>query len=257
MDEAALQHARDIVASSRRTVFLTGAGISTASGIPDYRGPDGVWTKNPGAEQRSTIAVWMSDASVRRAGWQRRATTSWDSVQPNAAHHAITAYVARRANDLVVTQNIDGLHQRAGLSLEQLIEIHGTVHRSVCMSCGEQLDIAATLARVIGGEEDPRCLRIMGSSPCGGIMKAATISFGQSLREDDLNHAFLAARDCDVLIAAGSTLAVFPIASMVPLALENGATVIVMNGSPTAMDRFAQFVFSDDLTLSLPALLDT
>lgn len=243
------------MAEGRRVVLLTGAGISTASGIPDYRGPDGVWTKNPGAEVRAHIDVWMSDVDVRRAGWQRRANMSWETVEPNAAHHAVADFALRETLDVVVTQNIDGLHQKAGLTRERLIEIHGTVHESLCMRCGSRGPIEPTIHRVEAGDTDPRCETISGVSRCGGILKAATISFGQSLNIEDLNRAERAARECDVFIAAGSTLGVYPIAAIVPAAQRAGAKIIIANGSPTEMDALANIVVAGDLTETLPAIL--
>ena len=244
-----------MVAEGQRVVLLTGAGISTASGIPDYRGPDGVWTKNPGAEVRAHIDVWMSDVDIRRAGWQRRANMSWETVQPNAAHYAVADFALRETLDVVVTQNIDGLHQKAGLTGEQLIEIHGTVHESLCMRCGSRGPIELIILRVEAGDTDPRCQAISGDNHCDGILKAATISFGQSLIIEDLNRAERAARECDVFIAAGSTLGVYPIAAIVPVAHRAGAKIIIANGSPTEMDALADIVVAGDLTETLPAIL--
>jgi len=244
-----------MVNEGQRVVLLTGAGISTASGIPDYRGPDGVWTKNPGAEVRAHIDVWMSDAEVRRAGWLRRASMSWEAVQPNSAHYAVTDFALRGTLDVVVTQNIDGLHQKAGLDRERLIEIHGTIHKSLCMSCGAQGPIELIILRVDAGDTDPRCEVSSGDDRCGGILKAATISFGQSLIIEDLHRAEQAARTCDVFIAAGSTLGVYPIAAILPVARHAGAKIIIANGSPTEMDSLADIVVSGDLTDTLPAIL--
>ena len=246
-----------MVATAQRVVFLTGAGISTASGIPDYRGPDGVWTKNPGAEVRAHIDVWMSDPEVRRAGWQRRANMSWESVVPNAAHAAITQFAQRGTTKLVITQNIDGLHQKAGLIPELLIEVHGTVHESFCMRCSHRGPIELIIRRVEQGDLDPACEHILNGAPCGGVVKAATISFGQNLITEHLERADAAARSCDVFIAAGSTLGVYPIAAIVPVAAQAGAKVIIMNGSPTEMDSIADILVPGDLTETLPALLGT
>lgn len=255
MTSQTLAAAQRVVASAQRVVFLTGAGISTASGIPDYRGPDGVWTKNPGAEVRAHIDVWMADAEVRRAGWQRRANMSWESVVPNAAHIAITEFAQRGTTELVITQNIDGLHQKSGLSPNQLIEVHGTVHESFCMRCAHRGPIELTIRRVEQGEFDPPCDQQFEDQVCGGVLKAATISFGQNLNTDHLERADAAARNCDVFIAAGSTLGVYPIAAIVPVAAQAGATVIIMNGSPTEMDSIADILVPGDLTETLPALL--
>ena len=255
MSSNPLNEARDLLRSADRVVILTGAGISTASGIPDYRGPDGVWTKNPGAEVRAHIDVWMSDPDVRRAGWLRRANTSWEAVQPNAAHFAIAQFAANKPDTLVLTQNIDGLHQKSGLPASQLVEVHGTVLDSLCMGCGAQGPIDRIIDRVVNGDQDPRCEEIVAGQRCGGILKAATISFGQSLRSADLMAAERAARNCDVFLALGSTLAVYPIAAVVPLAEQCGAHVIIANGQPTEMDAIAELVVRGDLTQIVPDLL--
>lgn len=250
----ALALARDLVASSRKIVFLTGAGISTSAGIPDYRGPDGVWTKNPGAERRSHIDTWMSDPEAREAGWQRRLNTAWDSVLPTAAHDAITELATTERVSLVVTQNIDGLHQRSGLDHRLLVEIHGTVHDSICLECQHVAPIGATLDRVAAGERDPHCLQ---ENPdlCGGILKAATISFGQSLRIDDLNRSFEATDEADLFIAIGTTLSVFPVAGLVPRASNRSVPIIIVNGSATEMDHLATFRLDGDINDVVPQLL--
>ena len=250
----ALSLARDLVASSHKIVFLTGAGISTAAGIPDYRGPDGVWTKNPGAERRSHIDTWISDPDAREAGWQRRLHTAWDRVVPTAAHDAITQLAATTRVSLVVTQNIDGLHQRSGLDRNLLVEIHGTVHDSICLSCEKVSPIGPTLERVAAGELDPHCLEEH-PEVCGGILKAATISFGQSLRTDDLNRSCDATDDADLFIAIGTTLTVFPVAGLVPRAADRDIPIIIVNGSPTDMDHFATVVLDGDINDVVPQLL--
>lgn len=246
--------ARDLVTAARRIVFLTGAGISTSAGIPDYRGPEGVWTKNPGAERRSHIDTWITDPSAREAGWQRRLHTAWDSVVPTAAHDAITQLAASQRVSLVVTQNIDGLHQRSGLPAHLLIEIHGTVHESICLQCEHTAPIGLTLSRVAAGELDPHCLE---ENPeiCGGILKAATISFGQSLRPDDLERSYESTADADLFIAIGTTLSVFPVAGLVPHAARSGVPIIIVNGSPTDMDELATVVVDGDINDVVPQLL--
>ena len=243
--------ARDLIASSCATVILTGAGISTAAGIPDYRGPDGVWTKNPGAERNSHIDTWMSNPAARRAGWERRLNTDWAGLRPTAAHAAITSYATSGRLSLVVTQNVDGLHQRSGLAEERLIEIHGTVHRSVCLDCGEQGPIEAVLDRVRSGDIDPHCEH----AGCHGLLKAATVSFGQSLNADDLSRAQEMTRHCDLFLAIGSTLSVFPIAGLVPIAAQAGVPVIIVNGSPTEMDDYATLRIDGDINIAVPQIL--
>jgi NAD-dependent deacetylase len=149
----------------------------------------------------------------------------------------------------LITQNIDGLHQRAGSSAERVVEIHGTIRQVVCMACGERAPIERALERVRGGEEDPPC------RSCGGILKSATISFGQSLVEEDLRRSERAARECDLLLAVGSSLSVYPIAAVVPLAKRAGAGLVIVNGEPTEMDALADVVLGGRIGEVLPALI--
>lgn len=248
-----LTAARDLVAAASRIVVLTGAGISTSAGIPDYRGPDGVWTKNPGAERRSHIDTWISDPEARRAGWQRRLNTSWESVLPTAAHDALTTFATSGRLSLVVTQNIDGLHQRSGLGRDKLIEIHGTVLDSICLRCETVAPISATLDRVAHGDLDPHC-EVSHPDLCGGILKAATISFGQSLRLGDIERSQEATIDADLFVAIGTTLSVFPVAGLVPLAANRDIPVVIVNGSPTEMDHLATVVVGGDIDDVVPQL---
>ena len=186
--------------------MLTGAGISTDSGIRDFRGPNGVWTKDPKAERTSNIEYYVADPEVRRLAWQGRINRMGTPRQPNDGHRALVALDERGVLDLLVTQNIDGLHQAAGLDPARVVEIHGTIHEVVCLECGARSPVEPTLDRVRAGEDDPACL------DCGGMLKSATISFGQSLVEADLDRAFEAAAGCDLLLAVGSTLSVYPVA---------------------------------------------
>lgn len=238
-----------IGAAERITVF-TGAGISTDSGIPDFRGPNGVWTKNPAAEKASTLQNYLADPEVRRFAWQNRLhSQAWDAV-PNRGHLAI--YELERQGRLlaVVTQNIDELHQRAGHSASKVIEVHGTMRWSRCWTCDDRRPMQETLQRVRGGEEDPHCL------VCGvGVLKSDTVSFGQSLIPEVIDAAMRAADECDLLLAAGSTLSVFPAANVVPRAKAGGARVVIVNGEPTAMDRFADALVIGSLGEVLPALI--
>lgn len=242
--------AQQLIRASQKVVILTGAGISTAAGIPDYRGPDGVWTKNPGAERRSHIDTWISDPEARRAGWARRLNTDWAALAPTAAHVAITSFAATGQLSLVVTQNIDGLHQRSGLAPELLIEIHGTVHDSICLGCNDRGPIELVLERVRAGDEDPRCER----EGCDGLLKAATVSFGQSLNAVDLLRAQTLTRQSDLFVAIGSTLSVFPIAGLVPTAARANVPIIIVNGSPTEMDEFATLTIDTDINEAVPQI---
>jgi NAD-dependent deacetylase len=239
------------IEAAQRVVVLTGAGISTDSGIPDFRGPNGVWTRNPGAERRATLQNYMSDPDVRREAWQTRLQHPALSARPNAGHRALVELERRGKLDTLVTQNIDGLHQAAGSDPAIVVEVHGTMHTVVCMSCGERAPMERALARVRAGEDDPPC------RSCGGILKSATISFGQNLVPEDLQRAMEAARRCDLLLAVGSTLAVYPVAEMVPLARMAGAQIVIVNAEETAMDDLADAVIRGPIGEVLPQLVGT
>lgn len=245
-----------MVAESRRIVVLTGAGISTDSGIPDFRGPEGVWTKDPDAEMLSSYDVWIRDADVRRRSWASRLTSPFLDAGPNLGHEAITCIERSGRLALLVTQNIDRLHHLAGTSPDRIVEIHGNAHESVCLACGDRNPIDATLARVAAGEAEPTCDALRHGEPCGGMLKSATISFGQALIEDDLRRAELAAESCDLLLAIGSTLSVYPVANMVPTAVAMGAGLIIVNSSPTPMDSLADVVLHADISSTLSQLVD-
>lgn len=229
----AIAEARRLLAAAERIVVLTGAGISTDSGIPDFRGPEGVWTKDPDAEKLSNIEYYVSDPDVRRRAWQRRISDSGPRPQPNAGHRALVELERDGRLDTLITQNIDGLHIDAGSDPDLVVEIHGTGRDVVCLSCDYRAPMSEALDRVRAGEEDPAC------HDCGGILKSATISFGQGLVPDDLARSDAAARRCDLLLAVGTTLSVYPIANVVPIAKANGAGVIIVNGEATDMDDLA------------------
>jgi NAD-dependent deacetylase len=228
---------------------LTGAGISTDSGIPDFRGPDGVWTRDPAAEKLFTLANYVTDAEIRRAAWQnRRRHAAW-SAAPNAGHLALVELERQGRLRAIVTQNIDELHQRAGSTAERVIEIHGTVFEVECLGCGARTPMAAALDRVDAGDPDPRCLR------CGGMQKSATISFGQSLRTDVLQAAVDAATTCDLFLAVGTSLRVHPAAGLCDLAQSTGAPLVVMNAEPTPYDEVADAVLRGPIGALLPELV--
>jgi NAD-dependent deacetylase len=237
------------VAGASRVAVLSGAGISTESGIPDFRGPDGLWTKDPGSERLSSLRAYRDDPEVRLRSWQARRTHAvWDA-EPNSGHRALVALEEAGRLHAILTQNIDGLHQRAGSSPHLVVELHGSMHDTVCLSCGDRRPMRAALDRVDAGETDPPCL------VCGGILKSATISFGQSLDPAVLAGARDAAVTCDLLLVAGSSLAVQPAAGLVGIAARAGATVVICNGSATPYDSLAAFVLRDRLGSVLPALV--
>jgi NAD-dependent deacetylase len=236
------------VHASTRIVALTGAGISTESGIPDFRGPQGVWTKNPKAERLSDIRYYMSDPEVRRLAWQSRLEhPAWHAV-PNAGHRALVELDRRGTLRAVVTQNIDGLHQLAGHAPETVIEVHGTMRDVRCMACEWRGPMGPVLDRVRAGEDDPPCER------CGGILKSATISFGQSLEPDVIARAMRAAERADLLIAIGTSLQVYPVAGAVPLAKSAGARAVIVNAEPTPFDDIADAVLREPIGEILPQI---
>ena len=239
---------RDWISGSSRVVALTGAGISTDSGIPDFRGPHGVWTKNPKAERLSNIHHYMADPEVRKLAWQGRLHHPAWTALPGPGHRALVDLEHRGLLHAMVTQNIDGLHQRSGSSADLVIEVHGTVHDVVCMACGWRGPMGPVLERLREGEEDPPC------EECGGILKSATISFGQPLVPQVIARAMRAAEECDLLLAVGTSLQVYPIAGAVPIARSAGARVVIVNAEPTPFDDVADAVLRGQIGEILPKI---
>lgn len=242
------QRARELISAARRITALTGAGVSTASGIPDFRGPDGVWTKNPAAQRLTDIDSYRADPEVRKEAWRSRAENPAWQAQPSEAHRAFVDLAESGRLGSVLTQNIDELHQRAGLSPDLVVELHGSMFGTVCLSCPATGTMRAALERVAAGEEDPAC------PVCGGVMKSATISFGQALDEQVVRRGRAAALDCDVFVAAGTSLSVFPAAGFAELAVKAGAGLIICNAEPTPYDELAAAVLREPLVDVLPAL---
>jgi NAD-dependent deacetylase len=247
--ERVLATVRTWIDAARRIVALTGAGISTDSGIPDFRGPQGVWTRNPEAEKMATLQHYVADPEVRKRAWRSRLESPALHAEPNDGHRALVQLERRGTLDTLITQNVDGLHQKAGSSPTRVVEIHGTAREVVCLSCGERAAMERALARVRAGEEDPPC------RTCRGILKSATISFGQGLVAEDLRRAEQAARRCDLLLAIGTKLSVYPIAGVVPVAKEAGARVVIVNAEPTEMDALADAVLRGSISALLPRLV--
>lgn len=239
---------RSWIAQASCVVVLTGAGISTDSGIPDFRGPQGVWTKNPAAEAQSTLQTYLADPRVRQAAWRTRMASPMWSARPNRGHLALVALERRGKLHALITQNIDELHQIAGNSAERVIEVHGTARRVVCWQCGQRTPMHDVLQRVRNGEDDPACLS------CGGILKSDTISFGQALVPEVIDRAMLAASQAEVLLAIGSTLQVFPAAGVVPVAREAAARVVIINNQPTPTDPLADVLMREPIGELLPQL---
>ncbi len=235
--------------ASSATVVLTGAGISTESGIPDFRGPQGVWTRDPEAERRATIQYYLANRDARVASWKNRRNSPLLDAQPNAGHHALADLERKGRLQTLITQNVDSLHLKAGTSLSRLIEIHGTVRDFVCMGCGERGPIERVMARVDAGEDDPPC------RTCGGILKSATISCGQNLVAEDLERAQLAASNCDVFMAIGTSLAVTPVAWLPRYALQAGARLVIVNAEPTPYDQAADALLRGQIGDVVPAIV--
>lgn len=243
MDERKqIDAARSYVDAAHRVVVLTGAGISTDSGIPDFRGPGGVWTRDPKAERLSNIHYYVSDPEIRKAAWQGRlAHPAW-TAQPNEGHRALVTLERLGKLHALITQNIDGLHQRAGNSDKVVVEVHGTLHQVICLDCGRKGPMRDTLARVRAGEDDPPC------PACGGMLKSDTISFGQPLVPEVIERAMHAAEQADTLLAIGTTLQVFPAAAVVPVAKAAGARIVIVNAQATQFDDVADVVLRGSIS---------
>ena len=244
----AVARVRGWIDAAERVVALTGAGISTDSGIPDFRGPNGVWTKNPQAEKLSTLQHYLADAQVRKAAWRGRLDSPAWRAQPNAGHRALAALERRGKLHALITQNIDELHQRAGNDPARVIEVHGTIRRVVCWGCGERAPMEVVLERVRAGEDDPHCLS------CGGILKSDTISFGQALVPAVIERAMRAAGEADLMLAVGTSLQVYPVAGAVPEAKQAGAKVVIINAAATPMDDLADALLGGLISEVLPQI---
>ncbi len=235
---------------SSATVVLTGAGISTESGIPDFRGPNGLWTKNPGAEKAATLQNYLADREVRVRAWRNRVEGGlWTEAEPNAGHLALAELERKGKLALLITQNIDSLHLKAGNSPGRMVEIHGNLRDYVCMGCGDRGPIELVLERVRAGEEDPPCRR------CGGILKSATISFGQNLVREDYERAERAAASCELFLAIGTSLTVYPVAYLPEVALRNGARLVILNAQETPYDGLAHAVLREPIGQVLPRIV--
>jgi NAD-dependent deacetylase len=227
--------------------ILTGAGISTDSGIPDFRGPQGLWTSDPAAERLSSYQAYITDPALRRRAWQARLRHPAWSAAPNAAHTAL-ARLGSVIDTWVITQNIDGLHQRAGTPADRVLELHGTIYQVVCVGCDARTEMSAMLDRVRSGEADPPC------EHCGGILKSATVMFGQPLDRAVLARAAQAAADCDLMLAIGSTLIVEPAASLCTVAADGGARLVIVNRDPTPYDDLATEVIREPIGDAVPRI---
>ena len=239
-----------LLREARSVAVLTGAGISTESGIPDFRGPDGVWTKNPDAERTATIQHYVANRDHRVRSWANRAGSPMQTAEPNAGHLALAELERKGKLDTLVTQNIDGLHHDAGTSPERIIEIHGTVRDYACLDCTDRGPIEVVLDRVREGDEDPHC------KSCGGLLKSATISFGQALIASDLERAQLAAANSDLFLAIGTSLTVYPVAALPEIAIQYGARLVILNAQETPYDPAASVILRGGIGDVLPRIVE-
>ncbi|MGW5491071.1 SIR2 family NAD-dependent protein deacylase [Streptomyces olivaceoviridis] len=231
--------------------LLSGAGISTDSGIPDYRGPNGLWRRDPEAEKLVTYEYYMTDPEIRRRSWRMRRENRTLRAEPNAAHRAVAELEKSGVPVRVITQNVDGLHQLAGMPARKVLELHGSARSVVCTGCGARGPMEDALARVEAGEADPPCLE------CGGILKSATVMFGERLDPVVLGQAVAVTKACRVFIAVGSSLQVQPAAGLAGVAADHGARLVIVNAEPTPYDDRADEIVREPIGTALPALLRT
>ncbi|MCG6568498.1 Sir2 family NAD-dependent protein deacetylase [Tessaracoccus sp. ZS01] len=239
------------LSDANRIVILSGAGLSTAAGIPDFRGPEGLWTRDPYAELVSTLSWYLSDEDVRKAAWRRRAMPEAWNARPTKAHHAIVDLEKQGRLRAIITQNTDGLHQLAGSSPELVHEVHGSMRTWRCEMCGKTGPMEEMVARVNAGDPDPRC------PECGGITRATVILFEEVLEPDVMEASLQAVEDCDAIVAVGTSLGVYPVAGLFPTAISHGAYGVIVNASETPMDDLAHQVVRGRLDDVLPDLLTT
>lgn len=241
--------ARKLLSSARRIAVLTGAGISTDAGIPDFRGPDGLWTRNPEAERASTIENYLRDDAARRASWRMRLDSRLLEARPTPGHVALVDLERQGRLGHLATQNIDGLHQRAGSSPQLVTEVHGSIDGVACVSCGAAGPVEPVLDRVRGGDDDPRC------TDCGGILKTTVVMFGEMLPDGAMERCYDAVEAADAFLAVGTTLEVSPVNSMAFWALSRRIPVVVVNRGATAADDFADALVEASISEALPGLL--
>jgi NAD-dependent deacetylase len=237
-----------LLRAARRGIVFTGAGISTESGIPDFRSPGGIWTKMMPVRFQD----YISDPKARRISWQRRfeMEETWNKVQPNDGHHAVAELLARGLVGHVITQNIDNLHQASGVPEDKLIELHGNTSYAKCLDCGGRVEIA-TIREVFERQgEAPDCLL------CGGIVKTATISFGQAMPEEEMARAEAASLKADLFVVAGSSLSVYPAAAFPLLAKRAGARLVILNRDQTEQDPYADLVIHNEIGPTLRAAVN-
>lgn len=250
-----LERARDLVGRARRVLVLTGAGVSTDSGIPDFRGPSGLWTRDPGAGKVSDLGAFLADPAVRERSWRGYLASPARAARPNRGHLALLELERHDRLALLATQNTDGLHLAAGHDPRFVVELHGTSRTTSCRRCGTTRATDEVLVRVCAGDVDPRCDAPGADGTCGGILKRDTVLFGEPLPREGLEQAVAAASTCDLLLAVGTTLSVYPAAALVPLAARRGVPVVIVNGQPTKMDGEARILVRSPIGDALPVIV--
>ncbi len=242
-----IEELRKLISQSDKITILTGAGISTESGISDFRSPGGIWSQY----RTVTIQEFLSSAEKRKYYWKYKADTipSMLNAKPNAAHMAIGRLERKNKLLMLLTQNIDGLHEEGGVSGEKIVDLHGTNREAICLSCKRIIAIEEVLKRIGNGEEDPRC------TDCGGLLKPNTVSFGQNLNPIHLEIAHRVSKECDLFMALGTSLHVQPACSFVEVAYSSGKTVVIINRDPTPYDSLARICISSSLAEILPAVI--
>ena len=236
-----------MIAESRRAVVFTGAGISTESGIPDFRSPGGIWSKM----KPIYFEEFVSSEAMRREAWTRTFTgaASWTGARPNAGHYAVARLVARNKVSAVITQNVDNLHQESGVPVDRVIELHGNASYAACLDCGTRHELAVLKQSFLGRGEIPSC------RDCGGLVKTATISFGQAMPQDKMAQAEEETLASDLFIVLGSSLVVYPAAGFPILAKRNGAALVIINRDPTEQDDIADLVINAEIGPTLSAVV--
>jgi NAD-dependent deacetylase len=229
--------------------LLTGAGVSTDSGIPDYRGPNGLWRRDPDAEKLVTYEYYMGDPEIRRRSWRMRLEQHALRPEPNAAHGAVAGLERSGVPVRVITQNVDGLHQQAGMPARKVLELHGTARSFVCTGCHARGPMEEAFARIEAGEDDPACRE------CGGILKPATVMFGERLDPVVLGEAAAISKACEVFVAVGTSLQVQPAAGLAGVAADHGARLVIVNAEPTPYDDRADQIVREPIGTALPELL--
>jgi len=235
-----------LLAEARRAVAFTGAGISTESGIPDFRSPGGVWSRMTPI----TFDEFVGSEAKRREAWTRTfsGVAGWVGARPNEGHRAIARLVAGGTVAAVITQNVDNLHHKSGIPAGRLVELHGNASYATCLDCGLRHELEVLKQSFLGRDEVPAC------RDCGGIVKTATVSFGQAMPQEAMARAEAATLACDLFLVLGSSLVVYPAAGLPLLAKRNGARLAIVNREPTPYDHLADLVLHDEIGPVLAAV---